>query len=183
MSDIENYPAEVTQGPTFNNVPNKSYQTTCGKTIWASRSVCVCIKVILRDSNANPFSLITKRGKAVSNEGKWCLPCGFIDFNETIIEAAQRELYEETGIYVPTSNLHAYEKMDDPNRDAMENVTHHFLLDITVPDPEGVLRGVNKFIEDGKTNDESTEAALVTKLNYKDYDYAFNHSQRVIPTD
>jgi ADP-ribose pyrophosphatase YjhB (NUDIX family) len=181
MSDIENYPAEVTQEPTFNNVPNKSYQTTCGKTIWASRSVCVCIKVILRDINDKPFSLITKRGKAVSNEGKWCLPCGFIDFNETIVEAAQRELYEETGIYVPTPNLHAYEDMDDPNRDAMENITHHFLLDITVPDPEGVLRGVNKFIDDGKTNDESTEAALVDAHNYKDYDYAFNHAQRVTP--
>ena len=30
--------------------------------------------------------------------GKWCIPCGYLDWDETLEEAAEREILEETGI-------------------------------------------------------------------------------------
>lgn len=41
--------------------------------------------------------LLIKRGKA-PNKGTWCFPGGSVEFGETGIEAAERELTEETGL-------------------------------------------------------------------------------------
>lgn len=163
--------------PIFKNTENDSHVTKEGKTIWASRSVCVCIKLDL-SINDIPMTLITKRGKAVSNEGKWCLPCGYIDKDETIIEGAIRELYEETGILVNESQLERYEIMDNPLNDSLQNITFHYRCKLT-DNPFQLLDEVNAFIKDGYTNEESTLACLVTASTYMDYDYAFGHEQRV----
>ena len=44
--------------------------------------------------------LLGKRGKNSIYPFKWCLPCGYIEYNETYVEAAIRETKEETGIKV-----------------------------------------------------------------------------------
>lgn len=36
---------------------------------------------------------------------KWCLPCGWVDINETPIDAAVREVWEETGLNVRPMEL------------------------------------------------------------------------------
>ena len=42
--------------------------------------------------------LLVKRSRTLSTEpGKWALPGGFLDLNETVVEGALRELHEETG--------------------------------------------------------------------------------------
>lgn len=47
--------------------------------------------------------------------GRWALPGGFVDENEPLIVAAQRELAEETGvIYTELEQLHTF---GDPGRD------------------------------------------------------------------
>ena len=47
--------------------------------------------------------------------GKWALPGGFIEMQELLKEAAQRELYEETGLSgIPLQQLKAFDK---PGRD------------------------------------------------------------------
>jgi len=47
--------------------------------------------------------------------GKWALPGGFIDMDETLEESARRELREETGIEV--SKLWQVAAYGDPGRD------------------------------------------------------------------
>ncbi|MBX2997359.1 MAG: NUDIX hydrolase N-terminal domain-containing protein [Caldilineaceae bacterium] len=35
-----------------------------------------------------------------ADDGCWCLPCGWVNANESPLEAAVREVYEETGLHV-----------------------------------------------------------------------------------
>jgi 8-oxo-dGTP diphosphatase len=48
--------------------------------------------------------LLVKRG-IVPNKGMWCLPIGFAEMGETIVEAALRELNEEAGVLGRVSQL------------------------------------------------------------------------------
>src|SRR5512137_3194114 len=40
-----------------------------------------------------------------SDDGRWCLPCGWVEPNESPAEAAVREAREETGLLVRTARL------------------------------------------------------------------------------
>eukprot|EP00957_Ditylum_brightwellii_P196444 14967663-Ditylum_brightwellii.AAC.1 len=56
------------------------------------------------DSNNTPLYALVQRGKQ-PNYGIWSLPGGSIEVGETTIEAAKRELHEETGlISLPSSS-------------------------------------------------------------------------------
>ncbi len=43
--------------------------------------------------------LLVKRGKAPS-DGKWAIPGGSVELGETLQQAAEREIFEETGIHI-----------------------------------------------------------------------------------
>lgn len=66
---------------------------SCG-TIFFRNPLPVASAVVL---NGNCEVLLVKRRQEPS-KGMWCLPIGFAELNETIAEAALRELREETGI-------------------------------------------------------------------------------------
>jgi ADP-ribose pyrophosphatase YjhB (NUDIX family) len=42
-----------------------------------------------------------------SYQGKWCIPCGHIDWGEDVHDAVKRELLEETGLIIEPLNVYA----------------------------------------------------------------------------
>jgi len=49
--------------------------------------------------------LMLKRAPGTWQEGTWCFPGGRVQLGETIQEACQRELKEETGLDIPTGEM------------------------------------------------------------------------------
>ena len=55
-----------------------------------------CVAVIV--TNKEGKLLLGKRGPDSIYPLNWCLPCGYMEYDETYVEAAVREVYEEMGI-------------------------------------------------------------------------------------
>jgi 8-oxo-dGTP diphosphatase len=75
-------------------------------------SLTVDIALVTRD--AAQWVLLIQR-KADPFQGKWALPGGFVHENEPLIDAARRELKEETGI--EQADLEQLHTFGDPGRD------------------------------------------------------------------
>lgn len=73
-------------------------------------AVSVDIVVLRRD--ASEVLLIRRKNEPFA--GLWALPGGFVDPDETLEQAAKRELEEETGIRAKVEQLAAF---SDPDRD------------------------------------------------------------------
>ncbi len=75
--------------------------------------------------------LLVKRHPALRDGGKWCLPGGFVDRDETIEQAIQREIHEETGWRV--KNLVLAQIVSNPVRgsDDRQNVGFQYFAEAT----------------------------------------------------
>lgn len=78
-----------------------------GETLWYSRSVaCSMYYFVYNHKDRQWYILISKRGPGCpSAVGQWNVPGGYLDFNETMKEAAVRECFEETGIKVNINDV------------------------------------------------------------------------------
>lgn len=110
---------------------NKSYIID-GKEVWESRSIATAL-IIYRGEGENTEILAIKRGPAVNNTGKWSIPCGYLNWDESIYESACREAYEEAGIKIDTSDIKLIEIVDQ-YKTKKQNVVLYF---ITKYDGEG----------------------------------------------
>lgn len=72
------------------------------------------VDVVLATREPHPRVLLIKRAKDPF-AGKWALPGGFVDEDERLIDAAKRELVEETGVTV--ADLEQLCAAGDPGRD------------------------------------------------------------------
>ena len=81
----------------FQNRHNELITTDTGREIWISRSVAV-VSLVLARHKTQDYVIGVHRHPKSSVPHKWCLPCGFLDWDETAGEAAIRETWEETGL-------------------------------------------------------------------------------------
>lgn len=58
----------------------------------------VGVAVILRTSDGR--ILLGRRAMHSTYPGLWCIPCGYVEYDEDVREAARREFREETGLEV-----------------------------------------------------------------------------------
>lgn len=75
----------------------------------------VACDVIVFTLRSDDLSVLLIRRKKAPFKGKWALPGGFVDENESLHHAAARELQEETGI--TTNRLEQLGAYGDPGRD------------------------------------------------------------------
>ncbi len=118
--------------------------------------------IVLQDNKV----LLAKRSPKLTEGGKWGLVGGFMDRNETIKEAIQREIYEETGWEIDGLTLLSI--IDTPNRknEDRQNVCFLFFC--------------NGIKQTGKPDWESTE---IKWFDLKDLppeqELAFDHAQSI----
>ena len=94
--------------------------------------------------------LLIKRGNP-PRAGEWGLPGGMQKLGETIMEAALREVREETGLDV--SPLGIVTALDGITRDKAGKVEYHYtIIDVAAHSPEGKA----------KAGDDATEVRWVT---------------------
>lgn len=90
----------------------------------------------------------------------WALPGGFVDYGESIEDAAIREAKEETGLDI--SLIRQFRTYSDPNRDPR----FHTISTVYIAKGEGIL----------SAGDDAKEAEVFTKNNLPN-NIAFDHKK------
>lgn len=187
----------------FNNVENVCTKTQDGKTVFLSRSMAVCVPIIAviinKDKDTSGvYVLMSKRGQACPDfKGHWNLVCGYLDHNETLVDAAKREVYEETGFDVdsiPEKNVHySIDQMPwaigDSEFDNRQNVTMRFGMIFNVENLDDLPDLHNRNCETDEV-DEVMWMDLHNVLEMKnskdefnldvDKVWAFNHNEVIV---
>ena len=123
---------ERVEPPVFRNRPNERLVLSDGREIWHSRSVAVVGTVVARHGDRDHVALV-ERGPGLPDEvGKLCLPCGYLDWDESALEAARREIYEETGLDVSrwAHDTDPWRVLHQPT--GRQNVALHFAFQATM---------------------------------------------------
>jgi len=107
----------------------------------------------------NKILLIKRAVKLFRN--KWCLPGGHIEANETAIQAAKREIKEETNLSL--RNLKFFNYYDEH----FPHLNHHAVVLIFTAKPIGKI----------KTNEEVSDYKWCNKKEALSLPLAFNHKK------
>lgn len=165
--------------PTFKNRPNASHKVG-NREIWESRSPAV-VGIIFAFANNNLYVLAEKRSKNMPDEpGKWVVPCGYMDWDESGWDALRREIYEETSFFIDKfkKNL-VYDNDKEPffvkttpdeNR---QNIAINYCLLFDF-EKTGLPKTVEKY--------KDHEVDQVKWVDYKeidDYPWGFEHEKRI----
>lgn len=141
-----------------------------GNKYWYSRSVAV-LGMVVGYKNEEFCVLATKRGKGTPDfQGYWCMPCGYLDHNETTEQAITREIYEETGIKISTEliKLHSIDSIPD---NVKQNVTIRYIVNTLC---------INDYpsLKDPDIN-EVEEIKWIPLYETEHYNWAFDHESLI----
>ena len=145
-----------------------------GREHWISRSIAAVVCIIAKDKSGDEYVLAVQRGKGTPDPeyvGKYCMPCGYLDYDETVTQAAQREVKEETGLTFPVTDFKLVTINDNPFDDKRQNVTFRYLVksDILVNELELMFTTKNS------EKDEVSGIRFIKLSNIELYEWAFNH--------
>ena len=140
-----------------------------GKEYWISRSVAT-VGFIFTFNNGL-LVLAVKRGKgAPDNIGKWCAPCGYLDFDESLKQCCTREIFEETNLKVSPDILQPFGIDDVPK--GRQNITHRFWNFNQAYIYQTVYAK-------GTEPDETEDAKWIPISDINHYDWAFGHKRHI----
>lgn len=80
-------------------------------------AVAVTADLVVLTVREDRLKVLAVRRRADPYRGRWALPGGFVEPGETLDQAAQRELQEETGLLTGTVHLEQLASYGDPGRD------------------------------------------------------------------
>ena len=92
----------------------------------------------------NAKVLLVKRGEPPF-KGLWCIPGGKVHFGESLQEAAEREILEETGIVIKAGDpIFSFDIIDTANKDDM---IHYVVVDLIADYVSGEIRSGSDALE------------------------------------
>lgn len=180
--------------PVFKNRKNSPIDLPGGETIWHSRSCAVVAQVCLFNlTDATWYILLGKRGSGTPDfQGFWGLPCGYLDWDETLCQAVIREIWEECGLHLPALSQHpdfvfstssitrdgefldAPWSLTDRIDNAKQNISMHYFIPF-------IWRGSEfpQLSSENADTNEVDELAWVPIDQAISMNLAFNHQQRI----
>ena len=147
-----------------------------GREYWISRSVTVVTFVFGYDKYEQEYILAEQRGSGTPDpefRGCWCMPCGYVDFDETIEEAASREVFEETGVQINPNDWDILSINSDPESDKRQNITVR--LEAVVDNEIERIKLTSKYSE----LDEVSDLKWIRTDDIDNYKWAFNHLELI----
>lgn len=161
-----------------------------GKTYYHHRSIAVTGVIVAKDFNDEVYVLLERRGSGCpDNIGKLCCVCGYLNWDETRLDAVKREAYEETGLRIDENfcDIYELETIDDPNRDSRQNVVTRYAI------LYGFYSYLQKALDSGVINidtksrggeeNEVSEFLLLSKsqiLELPSEEFAFGHKEMIL---
>ena len=164
--------------PKFKNRLNKSYKTNDG-TIWGSRSVAVVGVIFFRVAE-QILVLAQKRSQKMDAPGKFCVASGYLDWDESGKDGLIREVYEESGLYLPNIENRKYHLDNNPfyvksePDEHLQNVALNYSGFYDFEGGDWKLLELEKF-----KNDEIEFIKLIPLKEIDKYEWAFNHDTRI----
>lgn len=161
----------------FKNRPNDC-KSINGEIFWISRSVAVVGILIFRNKKTrSDYVLLEQRSEKMEYGLQWCVPCGYLDWDENGWQSLVREVYEETGFYIPDYQEHLFfDNYKQPfyvNTNPLENrqnvaLRYGLCFEFDENDFPHEL--------ENNSNDEIKKLKFVDVNQVDDYDMAFNHN-------
>lgn len=156
-----------------------------GKIYWHSRSLAVT-GVIMASDGEDLYFLLERRGIGCpDNVGKLCSVCGYLNWDETRVDALKRETYEETGLKVSDDQILEFETIDDPKRDAKQNIVTRYLIACKYEDLQKALTDGTINTDTKSRGGEENEVSEFVFLSLKEIDalksedFAFGHKEMI----
>jgi 8-oxo-dGTP diphosphatase len=144
-----------------------------GREYWISRSIAAVVLIITKEKEEE-FVVAVKRGKGTPDPeyvGTYCMPCGYLDFDETITQAAKREVLEETGLDFPISDFKLVSINDNPESDKRQNITFRFIVETQIP----LKNLASKLTTKNSEKDEVEDISFIKLDDIESFRWAFNH--------
>ena len=147
------------------------------KTAWISRSVAVSGFIFCKDQKGNWYILANQRGEGVPDyKYCWNCVCGYLDYDENAQEAMKREVYEETGLDLKSTQFIPY-FVNTNKYENRQNVTIRFY---------NILKGnLLQYLDFSFNNMEKNEVMNIKWIpidKIEDYQWAFNHNEIIKET-
>ena len=145
-----------------------------GQVVFIPRPTGVSLFVDSIDNDGDFCVLTNLRGQRTNdNKGKWNVPAGFLEWDESGERAAQRECEEECGISVPIEEIKQVETSTDPK----ENRQHVIFRYYAVVGSEYM----NKKLTDKDSEEDEVRDIKWIKLRELDnYEFAWNMRESIV---
>lgn len=160
-----------------------------GKEHWISRSVAVVGFIFRHNTENNTIeALVEKRGDGAADfQGRMCVPCGYLDYNESGEEAISREAKEECGVVIPAKRMQLFAVDTRPSANR-QNISLYYTTVVEDmglnPDPKLAVGGEKdevawaKWMTVAKYNDDAAKFEGMDILK-NDEQWAFGHNNDI----
>lgn len=165
--------------PIFKNKPNNVHIIK-GKEVWESRSVAVVVVVLVKCRN-EIYTLGEKRSMIMADApGKWVVPGGYMDYNESGWDCVCRELFEETSFNINNYNTdilfdnykQPFFVKTEPDENRQNIVLNYCVVFKLENLPKEIYTYHDKEIE-------KLDWILTKNIDLPKYKWAFNHNLRI----